>query len=90
MSLIRACEIAGGEAALASHLGLSAQDVVDYVAGAKDVPMHVFLKAVDIVFKDNYEKIARNTALLDEIRERRARAQEVCQGNLNRRHPGAQ
>ena len=49
VTLRRAAEILGGEAALASTLGVSAKDLAGWLRGTSTPPTKVFLQAVDIV-----------------------------------------
>ena len=54
--LRRAAEILGGVEQLAAHLGVPAEDVVAWIQRMRDVPVNVFLRAVDIVTQDSSRK----------------------------------
>jgi DNA-binding transcriptional regulator YdaS (Cro superfamily) len=45
----RACEIVGGVPELATHLGVSAEDLGAWAKGTKPVPLDVFFRATEII-----------------------------------------
>jgi hypothetical protein len=57
--LRRAAEILGGVEQLATHLGVPSEDVVAWMQRMRDVPVNVFLRAVDIVTQDSSRKDSR-------------------------------
>ena len=52
-TLRRAAEIVGDTKELAFKLGASEEDVYLWIQRVKDVPLEVFLRAVDIVTEDS-------------------------------------
>lgn len=71
--LIKACEIAGGETALAGQLGVPVPYVVNWLlgdSGHRQIPPDVFLAAVDIVLKASRQQVLETRTLLDAIRQR--------------------
>jgi hypothetical protein len=68
--LLRACLVAGDEAALAHQLGVPVMSVVSWVLGDSQCPPDVFLRAVDLVLTNSRKRLEDNRTLLDQIRAR--------------------
>jgi len=69
-TLVQALIVAGDETALAAKLGVPVMSVVDWLLGDKQVPIDMFLRAVDVVLASNKQHIEDTRALIAHIRER--------------------
>ena len=69
-TVLRACAIAGDEAALAQHLGVPVSLVVDWILGDVPVSTDEFLALVDLVLDDNRKTIELNRDFIQQVRER--------------------
>jgi len=69
-TLVQACIVAGDETALAAMLAVPVMCVVDWLLGDKQVPIDMFLRAVDVVLASNKQHIEDTRALIAHIRER--------------------
>jgi DNA-binding transcriptional regulator YdaS (Cro superfamily) len=69
-TLLKACMIAGDEAALAARLGLPVGEVVNHLLGDKQVPTETFLKAVDIVLGHTGAEVREARKFLDALKRR--------------------
>jgi len=58
--LIRACQITGGEQALAEKLGLPLDETKEYLRGSRPVPPPAYMKAIDIVVEDSLRRALEN------------------------------
>lgn len=58
--LRRASSILGGTAALRKYLRVSALSLSVWMAGAEPPPRDVFLKAVDVIFDSEVQKLRRD------------------------------
>lgn len=76
-TLVRACSVAGDEVALAKALDVPVESVITWLLGETEVPVRVFLGAVDIVLtaqkkqiEDNKKRIDRTEQLVERIRRK--------------------
>jgi len=53
-----ASEIVGGDQALASRLGISERLLFRFMADRRELPDHLLLRAVDIVFADDPSRLS--------------------------------
>jgi len=58
-----ACEIVGGDEALASRLGISERLLSRFMADRRELPDHLLLQAVDIVVADRESRLALTSQL---------------------------
>ena len=72
-TVLRACEIAGDEVALAKRLDLPVSRIVDLILGDAAVTSDEFLALVDIVLADNRKLIETNRDFIERVRARHRR-----------------
>lgn len=66
-TLVRACMVAGDEAALAKELGVPVERLVGWLLGDSALPIDVFLRAVDIVLERSKAQVRRNPTFPERI-----------------------
>ena len=67
-----ACEIAGGEDALAERLGIGPTLLARFISGRRTLPDGLLLKAVDVILADRQCRPAPPLSAAPEIAENRA------------------